>query len=73
VRPHRWQPTRLLCPWDFPGKNAGVGCHSLLWGYVEVVRNLETLRKRLFIQRLEERAGIQQGERKWREDKKKVF
>ena len=20
----------LLCPWDFPGKNAGVGCHFLL-------------------------------------------
>ena len=27
VRPHRWQPTRLLCPWDSPGKNTGVGCH----------------------------------------------
>ena len=30
VRPHRWQPTRLLCPWDFPGKNTGVGCRFLL-------------------------------------------
>ena len=20
-------PTRLLCPWDFPGKNTGMGCH----------------------------------------------
>ena len=27
---HRWQPTRLLCPWDSPGKNIGVGCHFLL-------------------------------------------
>ena len=27
VRPHKWQPTRLLCPWDSPGKNIGVGCH----------------------------------------------
>ena len=27
VRPHRWQPTRLLCPWDSPSKNTGVGCH----------------------------------------------
>ena len=26
----RQQPARLLCPWDFPGKNSGVGCHSLL-------------------------------------------
>ena len=23
---------RLLCPWDFPGKNTGVGCHGLLQG-----------------------------------------
>ena len=22
--------TRLLCPWDSPGKNPGVGCHFLL-------------------------------------------
>ena len=22
----------VLCPWDFPGRNIGVGCHSLLWG-----------------------------------------
>ena len=26
----RWQPTRLPCPWDSPGKNTGVGCHCLL-------------------------------------------
>ena len=30
VRPHRWQPTRLLHPWDFPGRSTGVGCHCLL-------------------------------------------
>ena len=29
VRPHRWQPTKLLCPWDSPGKDTGVGCHFL--------------------------------------------
>ena len=27
---HRWQPTRLPCPWDSPGKNTGVGCHFLI-------------------------------------------
>ena len=27
---HRLQPTRLLRPWDSPGKNTGVGCHFLL-------------------------------------------
>ena len=26
------QPTRLLCPWDSPGKNIIVGCHALLQG-----------------------------------------
>ena len=30
VRPHSRQPTRLLRPWDSPGKNTGVGCHFLL-------------------------------------------
>ena len=30
VQPHRLPPTRLLCPWDSPGKNTGVGCHFLL-------------------------------------------
>ena len=29
-RPHGLQPTRLLNPWDFPGKSTGVGCHCLL-------------------------------------------
>ena len=24
------QPTRLLCPWDFPDKNTGNGCHFLV-------------------------------------------
>ena len=30
MRPHGLQPTRLLCPWNAPGKNTGVGCHFLL-------------------------------------------
>ena len=29
--PGLW-PTRLLCPWEFPGKTTGVGCHCLLLG-----------------------------------------
>ena len=32
LEPHGLQPTRLLCPWDFPDKNTGVGCHLLLQG-----------------------------------------
>ena len=42
-RPHGLQPTRLLRPWDFPGKSTGVGCHCLLelhyynhWSYIEL-------------------------------------
>ena len=30
LRPHGLQPTRLLRPWEFPGKSTGVGCHCLL-------------------------------------------
>ena len=30
--PHGQQPVRLLCPWNFPGKNTGGGCHFLLQG-----------------------------------------
>ena len=30
VQPHRRQPTKLPCPWDFLGKNTGVDCHFLL-------------------------------------------
>ena len=32
LRPHGPEPTRLLCPWDSPGKNTGVGCHAFLQG-----------------------------------------
>ena len=30
LRPYRLQSARLLCQWDSPGKNTGVGCHFLL-------------------------------------------
>ena len=33
LQPHGLQPTSLLCPWDFPGKITGMGCHFLLWGF----------------------------------------
>ena len=32
LRPHRLQPTRLLGPWAFPGKDYGVVCHFPLQG-----------------------------------------
>ena len=30
LQPYGQQPTNFLCPWDFPGKNTGVGCHFFL-------------------------------------------
>ena len=30
LQPRGLQPTRLLHPWNFPGRNTEVGCHSLL-------------------------------------------
>jgi len=35
--PHGLRPTRLLHPWDFPGKSTGVGCHRLLWRHLWVL------------------------------------
>ena len=30
LQPQELQPATLLCPWDSPGRNTGVGCHFLL-------------------------------------------
>ena len=30
LRPYGLWSARLLCPWDSPGKNTGVGCHAFL-------------------------------------------
>ena len=32
LQPHGQYAARLLCPWDLPAKNTGVGCHALLQG-----------------------------------------
>ena len=32
LRPHELQPALLLCPWNFPAKNPGMGGHALLQG-----------------------------------------
>ena len=45
-RPHGLQPTRRLCPRDFPGKDTGVGCHfplqEELWREVGAKRMEDT-------------------------------
>ena len=37
--PHGLQPTRFLCPWPSPGKNTGMGSHSLLQGIFPAQRS----------------------------------
>ena len=46
LRPHGLQPTRLLRPWDFPGKSTGVGCHCLLqlWAPAAAAKSLHSCR-----------------------------
>ena len=34
LQPHGLWPSRFLCPWNFPSKNSGVGCHFLLLGHI---------------------------------------
>ena len=49
LRPHGLQPTRLLSPWDSPGKNTGVDCHStyIVWvsPVTQMVKNLPAMKK----------------------------
>ena len=39
-RSHGLLSTRLLCPWDFPGKSSGMGCHCLLQMRWQVQENI---------------------------------
>ena len=39
LQSYRLQPSRLLRPWDSPGKSTGVGCHSLLQGMFPMQRS----------------------------------
>ena len=45
VQPRGLQSARLLCLWNFPGQNTGMGCHFLLWGiFLTQGSNLHLLR-----------------------------
>ena len=39
LQPSELWPSRLLCPWDSPGKNPGVGCRALLQGIFPTQRS----------------------------------
>ena len=65
----RLRPARLLSPWDSPGKDAGVGCHSLLQGIFPTQgSNLDLLHCRQTLYLLSHRGswpwGLQQTGRK---------
>ena len=45
---HELQPARFLCPWNYPGKNTGVGCHFLFQGIFPTQRSSPALAGRLF-------------------------
>ena len=40
LQPHGLQPTRLLCPWNFPGKNTAVDCHFFLQEFFPTQRSI---------------------------------
>ena len=44
LQPHGLYPLRLLCPWDFPSRNTGMGCHYPFRGlFLIQVLNLHLL------------------------------
>ena len=58
LHPRGLQPARLLCPWDSPGKNTGVGCHSLLQGIFPAQgQNLGLLHCRQILYQLSHQGG----------------
>ena len=52
VQPHGLQPARLLCPWDSPGKNTGVGCHALFQGIFRIQGSNPSLLQLLHCRRI---------------------
>ena len=57
-------PTRLLCPWDFPAKNTGVGCHFLLQGIFPTqdwtcISCVSCIASRFFTSELPEKPNLQ--------------
>ena len=57
-RPHGLQPTRLLRPWDFPGKSTGVGCQDLA-DTTLIVESEEELKNLLMkVKEESEKAGL---------------
>ena len=61
LRPHGLYPTRLLCPWNSPGKNTGVGCYALLQEtFLTQGSNLELLHCRTILAQTVQSAPVQE-------------
>ena len=58
---------RLLCPWDFPGKNTGLGCHFLLQGNFMTQRLNPRLAGGFFFaeQPVKSTTEVNKSERQW--------
>ena len=53
LQPYRPEPMRLLCPWDSPDRNPGVGCHAFLQGiFLTQGLNLDLLHYRQILYHL---------------------
>ena len=68
-RPHGLQPTRLLHPWDFPGKSTGVGCHRLLLKWSHTKTNITSLKCGNIIWKNDRNKLIYKIEKEWTEVK----
>ena len=71
VRPHRRPPTRLLHPWDSPGKSTGVGCHCLAYRTIALISHANKVMIKILQARLQqymncELPDVQAGFRKAR-------
>ena len=53
------QPTRLLCPWNSPGKNTGVGCHALQGIFLTQGSNTGPLHYRQILHHLNHHQKVQ--------------
>jgi len=59
--PHELQPTRFHCPWNSPGKNSRMGCHSLLQGiFLTQGSNLGILHCRQFLYSLSHQGSLKE-------------
>ena len=57
LQPHGLQLVRILCPWDFPGKNTGVGYHALLQDIYIYTHTHFTLAQEYFVFYLKTKTG----------------